>query len=80
MGYGGNAQLGNLPLTVAVLGHAWRGANKSVWNPSGSGKSGAVSAQHISGLWSRCLAKKGAAAVIRKTLTHGGELQHHVSR
>lgn len=46
MGFGGNRQRENVFLmAVAVPGHAWRGANESVWNTSGSGKSWAVSAQ-----------------------------------
>lgn len=47
LGYGGNTQRGNVSLmAVPVPGHAWRGANESVWNTSGSGKSRAVNAQH----------------------------------
>lgn len=64
-------------MAVAVPGHAWRGAKESVWNTSGSGKSGTVSTQHISGMWSRCSVKEGAAVVIYRPLTHGGKLRHY---
>lgn len=57
-------------MAVAVPERGWK-----VGNTSGSGKSGVVSAPHISGMWNRSLSK-GAAVVIYRAWTRGGRLRH----